>query len=370
MSPNYRILQEVVEDLDRLVYKILYILNDIFWKCNNKSIIYRNYIMDNEAGDIIKIYPGKYTRQDIIYTHNINEESKIEEIYTSQNSKVLNKTQKKVIILDLDETIGSFTDFYRLWTTINDYMKLSINKSISEFIPFYSLLDLYPEFLRHGILHILEFIYHKKTQGICSKIYLYTNNQIMINSEYSSPTKWVSNIVDYLTSKICGSKTNKLFDKLICAFKINRKIIEIKRTTNSKTHADFIKCTVLPKNTEICFIDDNYYSRMATERVYYIQPMPYIHYLDSNTIIQRFIDSSLFQNIPFPIQSGLTYELYDCFGNIGNQIIPKCQIERDIAISRKLIYYIREFFYLRIKKTKTRRLYPGLNPRTGTRRKY
>jgi hypothetical protein len=253
-------------------------------------------------------------------------------------------------------------------------MKLSNNKSISEFIPFSSLLDLYPEFLRHGILHILEFIYHKKTQGICSKIYLYTNNQIMVNSEYSSPTKWVSNIVDYLTSKICGSKSDKLFDKLICAFKINRKIIEIKRTTNSKTHSDFIKCTVLPKRTEICFIDDTYYSGMATERVYYIQPMPYIHYLDSNTIIQRFIDSTLFQNIPFDLQSGLTYELYDHFGDSENRITTKCQIERDIAISRKLMYYIREFFYLTTKKSKTRRLRPSTNPnpsiRTGTRRKY
>jgi len=310
----------------------------------------------DEPGDIIKIYPGKYSKIDT------NIDKNIEELYSHQKS-----VSKKVIVLDLDETIGSFTELYRLWCIIDDYLKISIHKPITDFISFSNLLELYPEFLRHGIIHILDFIYHKKQQGICSNIYLYTNNQIIINSEVSSPTKWVSNIVDYLTTKICGSNTIKLFDKLICAFKINRKIIEIKRTTNSKTHSDFIKCTVLPKRTEICFIDDNYYSGMATERVYYIQLKPYIHYLDGNTIIQRFIDSTLLQNIPFHLQNGLTYELYDCFGNTGNKIITKCEIEKDIAISRKLMHYIREFFYLTTKRSKTRRIRPS--PRAGTRRK-
>lgn len=307
--------------------------------------------------DDIRIYPGKYTTIDT-NNDNIN----LKEIYHKQK-----QSTKKVIVLDLDETIGSFTDLYRLWYSIDNYLKISINKSISDFIIFSSLSDLYPEFLRHGILHILDFIYHKKQQGICSNIYLYTNNQIIINNENSSPTKWVTNIVNYLTMKVCGSNTEELFDKLICAFKINRKIIEIKRTTKTKTHADFIKCTVLPKRTEICFIDDNYYSGMANEKVYYIQPKPYIHYLNSDTIIQRFIDSSLFQNIPFHLHNGLTYELYDYFGNIGNKITTKCQIETDIIISRKLMYYIREFFYLTTKRPKTRRV--RSSPRSGTRRK-
>jgi hypothetical protein len=307
--------------------------------------------------DDIQIYPGKYTKIDTD-----NDTINLKEVYHTQK-----QSTKKVIVLDLDETIGSFNDLYRLWCIIDDYLKLSINKTIIDFISFYSLLDLYPEFLRHGILHILDFIYHKKQQGICSNIYLYTNNQIITNSEVSSPTKWVSNIVDYLSTKICGSETEKIFDKLICAFKINRKIIEIKRTTNSKTYSDFIKCTVLPKRTEICFIDDTYYSGMATERVYYIQLKPYIHYIDGNTIIKRFIDSTLLQNIPFHLQNGLTYELYDCFGNTGNKITTKCEIEMDITISRKLMQYIREFFYLTTKRPKTRRI--RQSPKQGTRRK-
>ena len=119
--------------------------------------------MDNESGNDIRIYPGKYTRID----------TNIEEVYNTQK-----QSTRKVIVLDLDETIGSFNDLYRLWCIIDDYLKITIHKPIADFISFSNLLDLYPEFLRHGILHILDFIYHKKQQGICSNIYLYTQYSI------------------------------------------------------------------------------------------------------------------------------------------------------------------------------------------------
>jgi hypothetical protein len=95
---------------------------------------------------------------------------------------------------------------------------------------------------------------------------------------------------------------------------------------------------------------------MNNERIYYIQPRPYIHYLNSSTIIERFLSSSIFQNISSAeIQHRITSKIYDNFGNDYKNIITKSQIERDIAISRKMMNYIREFFYLTMKKTKTRR---------------
>lgn len=303
--------------------------------------------MYQDISENIKLYKGKYINID-------NEEP--EEIYVSLKPK-------KVIVLDLDETIGSFSDLYLLWSTIYEYIYF-MNKYIFSddtiqrsqenirMIEFNLLLDLYPEFFRHGILHILEFIYNKKKQGLC-KVYLYTNNQIVFDSE-CSPTKWVSKIVDYLTNKICDSIP--LFDQLICAFKINRKIIEIKRTTKTKTYSDFIKCTVLPKTTEICFIDDSFFPGMACEKVYYIQPKRYTHYLNKDVIITRLIKSKLIEQIPIEYRPGLEIALYDSFGNPDKPMITKCQIEHDIAISRKLMYYINEFFYLTTKKSKTRRL--------------
>jgi hypothetical protein len=98
------------------------------------------------------------------------------------------------------------------------------------------------------------------------------------------------------------------------------------------------------------------FSGMNNERIYYIQPRPYIHYLNSSTIIERFLSSSIFQNISSAeIQHRITSKIYDNFGNDYKNIITKSQIERDIAISRKMMNYIREFFYLTMKRTKTRR---------------
>jgi len=305
----------------------------------------------------IKLYPGKYIHID---------KEEPEEIYVSSKPK-------KVIVLDLDETIGSFSDLYVLWSTIYEYIdfmnkyilsdeSVEIAQENIDMIEFNGLLDLFPEFFRHGIIHILEFIYNKKKNGLC-KIYLYTNNQIALDCEYS-PTKWVSKIVDYLSYKICDSVP--LFDQLICAFKINRKIVELKRTTKTKTYSDFIKCTVLPKTTEICFIDDSFFPDMACEKVYYIQPKGYKHYLNKDIIIRRLLSSKNIEQIPVEYRPGLEIALYDSFGNPDIPIITKCQIENDIAISRKLMYYINEFFYLTTKKSKTRRL--RKSAKTGTRK--
>jgi hypothetical protein len=317
--------------------------------------------MYEDIAENIKLYPGNYIHID---------KEEPEEIYVSSKPK-------KVIVLDLDETIGSFSDLYVLWSTIYEYIDF-MNKYIFSddeliqspllqnihMIEFNLLLDLYPEFFRHGIIHILEFIYNKKKQGLC-KIYLYTNNQIAFDSD-CSPTKWVSKIVEYLTNKICDSVP--LFDQLICAFKINRKIIEIKRTTKTKTYSDFIRCTVLPKTTEICFIDDSFFPGMASEKVYYIQPKGYKHYLNKYIIITRLLTSNLIEQIPIEYRQGLEIALYDSFGNPDKPIITKCQIENDIIISRKLMYYINEFFYLTTKKSKTRRL--RKSSKIGTRKIY
>ena len=84
-----------------------------------------------------------------------------EEYTVIYKSKYYNKKRKnqflKVLVFDLDETIGDFKDLELLWNTIQHY---SSNKN--NFNLFKELLDLYPEFLRFGIISILEFLYQKK----------------------------------------------------------------------------------------------------------------------------------------------------------------------------------------------------------------
>ena len=74
----------------------------------------------------------------------------------------------KVIVFDLDETLGDFNDLELLWNGIQMY-----THQVSDFELFKKLLDLYPEFLRYGIISILEYLYQKKKSKLCKAIYIY-----------------------------------------------------------------------------------------------------------------------------------------------------------------------------------------------------
>jgi len=104
--------------------------------------------------------------------------------------KKLKEPSKKVIVFDLDETIGSFGDLYILWEAITEYYNMKNQFHNMDDI-FHKLLDLYPEFLRHGILNILGYLYNKKLSGECAKVFLYTNNQCY----GSNNSKWLSSIL-------------------------------------------------------------------------------------------------------------------------------------------------------------------------------
>jgi hypothetical protein len=261
--------------------------------------------------DYTKIYRGKYFTK-----------------------KRCNKFQK-VLVFDLDETLGSFVDLEILWRGLNEY----INKK--GFLEFSDLLDLYPEFLRYGIIPILEYVNLKKKSGACSKVYIYTNNQC--------PDDWAKLISEYFNKKLLTE--NDIFDKVICAFKINNKPIELTRTTHEKTHSDFINCTILPPTTEICFIDNTYFAGMNRERVYYIQPKSYHHHLSIKEIVERFIHSRMANSIVK--NKGEILNLY----NFLLKFFRRCgrfldgnptfkEIETDIFVAQKMMYYIKEFFFL------------------------
>jgi hypothetical protein len=305
--------------------------------------------MDTNSEKYIKVYKG----------YLLEPAPNIEEVFVNSE-----KSEKigKVIVFDLDETIGSFTDLYILWEVIEKYIHIRSEKRVD----FDELLELYPEFLRHGIINILEFLYHKKRTKECSNIFIYTNNQCKIPSD-NLDDSWVSKIVRYLTAKVipkqAGSPRNKtlLFDQIIHAFKINKKIVEVKRTTNEKTYTDLIHCTLLPKTTEICFIDNTYFPCMKNERLYYIQPKSYSHSLTPDDIIDRFMSSVILKKV-IDEDSGNCFEmhLYDHF-LIHRRVRPnynltETQLEIEIKTSQRLMYYIRNFFYLSTYKIKTRKI--------------
>jgi hypothetical protein len=186
-----------------------------------------------------------------------------------------NKCHKiKMVVFDLDETLGYFSEFGMIWDAIT---KNAPNQNITQTL-FDEILDLFPEFLRPNILHILIYLKQQKIKTKCNKLILYTNNQ--------GPSKWARYIIKYFENKV----NYKLFDQIISAYKINGRQVEMCRTTSSKTHDDLLKCTKLSQNVEICFLDDLYHPGMDNDNVYYINLKPYKYDLSFTEILNRVVN--------------------------------------------------------------------------------
>lgn len=258
------------------------------------------------------------------------------------------KSSSKVVVFDLDETLGSFGDLYLLWSGIQHVSP--------EFDSLDILLEQYPEFIRPGMLQILKMLYLKKLSGECQKIFIYTNNQC------NNPV-WVSQLMKYFNKKVKQmvnvedrNEKVELFDKVISAFKIGNTPIELNRTSHKKTYSDLIRCTLLPKNTEICFVDDTEYSRMKQDKVYYILPKPYVHRLTVKEIVERWVQNEnkvQEKNKKVLVTSPAFwfnwFSLHQRADSVANRISSDKKqdlLQTDVKVARKLMYSIREFFLL------------------------
>ena len=68
----------------------------------------------------------------------------------------------KIVVFDLDETLGYFVQFGIFWKTLCQYLdNIKIKIKIKKQLLFNALLDLYPEFIRPGILSILYYLKYK-----------------------------------------------------------------------------------------------------------------------------------------------------------------------------------------------------------------
>jgi hypothetical protein len=256
---------------------------------------------------------------------------------------ITNSCDSKIVVFDLDETLGYFVEFGMFWDSLNSYLKHKNIVYDNKQQLFNECLDLFPEFLRPNIISILKYLKRKKQKGHCSKLMIYTNNQ--------GPNSWAQHIIHYFDHQIGF----ELFDKIISAFKVNGKHVELCRTTQLKTHSDLIRCTMVPENTQICFLDDVYYPDMNHEKIYYINVKPYVHDLDIKTMCSRFLKSN-----PINISdSDECFAYMNAFMNSFNYIYLEKTSESynlDIIISKKIIQHLEHFFGKQTNKTKRNRI--------------
>ena len=141
-----------------------------------------------------------------------------------------------------------------------------------------------------------------------------------------------------------------MFDQIISAFKINGKRVEICRTKHDKCHKDFIKCTKLPANAEICFIDDSYYPEMSNDNIYYINLKPFFYDLKFEEMILRFIKSDIGLDL---IKNTQEFEklMMEDFKKYDYTIIEKNPDEYEIEeiLGKQIMTHLEEFFSIKSK---------------------
>ena len=192
------------------------------------------------------------------------------------------KNKKKVIVFDLDETIGHFEElgrfidglasFHENGWFIKSYKKNAFDNITENY--FDALLDLYPEFFRNGIFSVFQNLIKEKKKNKHLKVIIYTNNM--------GPRSWTLYIKKYIEKKI----KHKLFDKIITGFHTN---ITKCRTTYKKTYDDLIKCASISKKIPILFIDDQSHENMKHKNVTYIQIYPYKISIKFDEMTKRFL---------------------------------------------------------------------------------
>lgn len=244
----------------------------------------------------------------------------------------------KIVVFDLDETLGYFTEFGIFWDSLSQYLKTNKKQALSQ-TDFDDILDLYPEFLRPNIINILNYLKNKKVCNSCHKMLIYTNN--------NGPKEWAQHIISYFEKKI----DYKIIDQVISAFKINGKVIEIGRTSHNKSHNDLVRCSKIPLNAEICFLDDTFYPEMANENVYYINVKPYYYDLKFEDMLEKFINSDVGKKMvdkdfEQDIMSTIKLYKYECLEK------NEKEYEVDKILGKHIITHLQEFFS-KSKKNKT-----------------
>lgn len=245
---------------------------------------------------------------------------------------------KKIVVFDLDETLGNFVELGMFCDALEKINNIEMNDQI-----FFELMNLFPEFLRPNIIPILKYLINKKKHNKCEKIMIYTNNQ--------GPKIWTKRIANYFNYKL----ETKVFDEIIAAFKVKGKIVEICRTSHDKKVDDLIRCTRIPRNTQICFLDDQIHPLMEDDNVFYINVKPYTYSFPFEEMAERYYNK-------YPEKINIDKKIFidkiTKYMKLYNYIVTeksKVETDVDMVIGKKIISHLEIFFKDNIKKKTTKK---------------
>lgn len=250
-----------------------------------------------------------------------------------------NKNNKRVVVFDMDETLGYFTDLGVLWDCLNNTIDTNLTKE-----HFFEIIDLFSIYLRPRIMNILKFIKKMKQKNKCYKVIIYTNNQ--------GPKSWTQLITGYFENKL----KYKLFDKYILAFKVNGERVELKRTSHDKSIKDFFQCTDLPNNVSICFLDDKYHPEMDGEQVYYVQMKPYHYSIEYKELVESYYDK-FHEKRSLGDKSAFVHSMVDCMKQFGyhKYHVSTEELAVNEVIGKQIMNCLHEFFNEHNKTRKRRK---------------
>ena len=230
----------------------------------------------------------KETRKKHNTKYNVKKKNKI--LHNKKTRKILNKKSrkrvnkktnkanivsisdpKKIVVFDLDETLGHFEDLSIFWDLINQVVGKHTERD------FIDILDLNRNLIRPGILKVLNYVKEKRNKHQCAKVVLYTNN--------NGPLKWATLILKYFENK-CGIK----FDKIIGGYQVNNIRNGGCRTSYLKSEKDLLRCSNMPDGTQICFIDDKNHMYMQTDNIYNITVDPYVYVISYKEMASKYYD--------------------------------------------------------------------------------
>lgn len=251
-----------------------------------------------------------------------------------------NKT--KAVIFDLDDTIGHFEQFSMFKYGLDDVLETNPGKDF-----FIKLLDVYPNIFRPGIMNVLKYLKNIKKKDKNLRVIIYTNN--------NGPRSWTLLIKDYLENKI----NYNLFDKVIT--KYDTSSVVNCRTTYQKTHSDLLKCTGLPKQSQILFLDDQTHEKMKHKNITYLKLYGYNFHIKPKLMIKKFLKSKVGKIVPKNERVKFTKYMYEALTSEKDFVVSKTIIsQKDKTEKKRIIKELKNF--VNIKKY-TRKFYNRKNNR-------